>query len=250
MIRALPSNVCAVIPAHEEAAAIARVVRGAIHLLGSVIVVDDGSTDGSAELARREGALVIRWARRRGKGAALRHGLGEAFARGFDAAVTLDADGQHLPQEIPRFLEAYQRGADLVLGDRSEGFALMPVARRAANLALTAALRPFVGPDLKDSQCGFRLITARLYASMRLACEHFDLETEVLLAAARLEVRPVHVRVSTVYGGERSKIRPIADGGRFVRLLVRAALGALPAGRIASRAAHGVAPAGRGVRAG
>lgn len=217
------SRVCAVIPAHDEAVAVAPVVRRALEQVAAVIVVDDGSRDGTAELARSAGAWVIRWPRRRGKGAALRAGLEVAFARGFHAAVTLDGDGQHLPEEIPRFLEAHERGAELVIGDRTRHFARMPLARRWANQVLTAILRPLAGAAVHDSQCGFRLISARLYRLLDLRCRHFDLESEVLIAAHRAGVEAVHVPVSAVYGNERSKIRAVPDAFRFLRLVARAA---------------------------
>lgn len=126
--------IAAVIPVHNEAAAIRAVVHGVRDHLRDVFVVDDGSTDESARLAAGAGARVISLGRRRGKGAALLAGLGRAWTAGFSAAVMLDGDGQHLPEEIPRFVDAWEGGAELVLGDRSAGFARMPRLRRWANL--------------------------------------------------------------------------------------------------------------------
>jgi glycosyltransferase involved in cell wall biosynthesis len=211
-----------VIPVHDEARTVARIVEGALRHVRLAFVVDDGSCDGSAEEALRAGARVMTWTRRRGKGAALRAGLDWAFAEAQAAAVTLDGDGQHLASEIPRFLAAHASGARLVVGDRSAEFGRMPIARRTANRVLTAALRPLAGPGLRDSQCGFRLISAGVWRSLATRCEHFDFESEVLIAARRAGIEVVQVPVSVVYGTERSKIRVGADSARFVAMAIRA----------------------------
>lgn len=215
------SSVIAVVPAHDEALAIASVVRAAALHVQRVIVVDDGSRDASAAEAARAGASVLRWPHRRGKGAALRAGLSRAFAEGASAAVTLDGDGQHDPGEIPLFLAALAEGADLVVGDRSAEFDAMPTLRRWANRTMSALLSVRLGSRLADTQCGFRLITRSLYERMDLEASHFEVESEMLLCAVRAGATPVAVPVSARYGRERSKIRPVPDAYRFLRLLLR-----------------------------
>lgn len=223
-------GVCAVIPVHDEAASIAGVVREVMRFVGEVLVFDDGSSDGSARLAEAAGARVLGWPRRRGKGAAVRAALEDVFERqDFEAAVVLDGDGQHVPAEIPRFLAAYEAGADLVLGDRSGGFSRMPLPRRLANTAMTALLRPWAGRHLRDSQCGFRLFASGFHRALHTARNHFDAESEVLIEAHRLGARVVQVPVSVVYGSERSKIRVLPDTWRFLGLLARAAFSPPPA---------------------
>ncbi len=217
-------EVCAVIPAHNEARSIERVVKGTLEHVQLAIVLDDGSNDGTGKLAQRAGARVISHEVRQGKGVALRAGLLEAFAQGHDAVVMLDGDGQHVPGEIPRLIEAATRGADLVLGDRSGELSRMPLLRRITNQLLTRILGPFVGRGVRDTQCGFRLITAHLWAALRLRSRHFEIESEMLLEASRLGARIVQVPVSVVYACERSKIRAIPDTARFTIFLFRSAL--------------------------
>jgi glycosyltransferase involved in cell wall biosynthesis len=204
---------CAVIPAHGEERTVAAVVRGALEIVDDVIVVDDGSRDETLAEAKNAGARVVRWPERRGKGAALRAGLERAFALGFGTAVTLDADGQHLPREIQRLLDAHSRGAQLVVGDRSAEFRRMSAARRWTNRVMTALLRPFAGASLNDSQCGFRLISARLYGALDLRCEGFDFESGSSSPRARRQAASRRVPVSCVAAaGDRSRA---VDGLRF-----------------------------------
>lgn len=221
--RGTPLNACAVIPAHNEARTLESVVRGVREHLQLAIVVDDASSDATAELARRGGAIVISFRSRRGKGAALRAGIAEACRRGYEAVLTIDGDGQHLTEEIPRFLDAVEAGADLVLGDRSAGFSSMPWQRRWTNWLMTWFLAPLTPRGLRDSQCGFRMLRASLLRGLRLVSNHFEIETEVLLEAARLGARIAQVPVSVVYGEEASKIRALPDAFRFLRLVCRCA---------------------------
>jgi glycosyltransferase involved in cell wall biosynthesis len=217
---------------HDEVAAIAETVAGALRFSTAVVVVDDGSRDGSGEAALRAGAELLRHDKRRGKGAALRSGLSKAAAREppFAAFILLDGDGQHLPAEMPRLLAAFAEGAELVIGDRSADFGAMPLLRRLTNRLMTRLLRPLAGSDLRDSQCGFRLLGAALWRRLELRAEHFDIESEMLIAAFRAGARRAQVPVSVAPRRGASKIRPLADGWRFLALLCRSGLEAL-AGR-------------------
>lgn len=210
---------CAVIPAHNEASRLPDLVQACLAELEAVYVVDDGSSDRTGAAARAAGARVLVLPRRRGKGAALRAGFQEAFRSGHTAAVSLDGDGQHLPAEIPRFLQAHVSGAELVVGDRTADLTSMPAARRWANRRMTEVLRRLSFPELRDSQCGFRLVARTLFDRLRPRTQHFDFESELLILAARAGAAFCHVPVSTVYHTENSKIRWIPDTVRFVRLV-------------------------------
>ncbi|MCC6450930.1 MAG: glycosyltransferase family 2 protein [Candidatus Aureabacteria bacterium] len=215
-------RVCAVIPAYNEAARVGDVVREARGRLPGVVVVDDGSADGTADAARRAGAEVLRHPANRGKGAALKTGMGRAFDDGYDAVVVLDADGQHAPGEIPLFLEAAERtGADIVVGNRMENATGMPLVRYLTNRFTSAVVSKLAGQRIPDSQCGFRLINERAFRRMGFATSRFDTESEMLIEAGRAGCRIVSVPVRTIYGAEKSKINPFVDTARFFRLVAR-----------------------------
>ena len=197
-------------------------VRGArAHL--EVLVVDDGSTDGTAATATAAGAAVVRLEPNRGKGGALQAGFRHALDAGFDAVITLDGDGQHDPDEIPRFAEASARtpAPDLVIGRRD--FRDMPPMRRLANLLGSRAFSWAVGRDIPDNQSGYRLISRRLMAAMLDAREGgFELEVEMIAVCVRDGFVLDSVPIRTIYAGEPSHIRPLAHLRGFVRTIVHA----------------------------
>ena len=228
--------ILALIPAHNEATRIAPVVEGARRHL-EVLVVDDGSADDTAGVAGAAGARVLRQPENRGKGEALKAGFRMALAEGFEAVVTLDADGQHDPAEIPAFLAAWQaagrggaaghggaagRGgtAELVIGVRE--FRAMPPARRLANLLGKQVLRWATGREIRDNQSGYRLVSRHLMEAM-LASEEpgFGFEVEMIVECARRGWAIEWVPIRTIYGDEKSHINPLTHLGRFLRLAWR-----------------------------
>jgi glycosyltransferase involved in cell wall biosynthesis len=213
-------NALALIPAYNEAAHIAAVVAGAAAHL-PVLVVDDGSADDTVRLAEKAGATVVRHAANRGKGTALVTGFGWAVERGSSAVVTLDADGQHDPAEIPAFLDAFERGAgDLIIGRRR--FDQMPRARQWANATGSRLLSWAVGQRIHDNQSGYRLVSRRALETFRFTTTGFDLEVEMIAQAARAGLRIGWVPIRTIYAGEQSHINPLADTARFLRVVWRA----------------------------
>jgi len=207
-----------VIPCLNEAGRIGPVVEGARARLGRVLVVDDGSTDGTAAEARQAGAEVIRHERPLGKGRSLREGCAWSVGKGAGWAVCLDGDGQHLPTDIPVLVEAALRtGADLVVGNRFAEAAAMPWLRRATNRAMSGILGGLAGRPLPDSQCGFRAVRLARWAELRLVTDGFEIESEMLLAAVHAGWKVEFAPIRTVYRGERSKIRPVTDGWRWWR---------------------------------
>ena len=224
--------VAVVIPAFQAANTIRSVVDGvrmAVPRAG-IWVVDDGSTDGTGDQIPRE--LVLRHAVNRGKGAALQTGIARALDDGADCIVTLDADGQHSPAEIPRLVEPLQRGAaDLVLGARARTGA-MPFSRRFTNwLSSTLATRiGGAGVSVPDAQTGFRAFTAELARTVRPPEHHYDFEAAFLLATLAGRWRVASVPVPTIYGESRSHFKSGEDTWRMARVFLRYA------GRIVSRA--------------
>jgi glycosyltransferase involved in cell wall biosynthesis len=213
-----------VIPAYNAAATVARVVAEAARFVGPerVIVVDDGSRDGTAEAARRAGAVVVCHEENRGKGAAIVTGAREARRRGMDWMVTLDADGQHDPMEIPKFWEAQRRtGAAIVLGNRMDNPVGMPRLRRFSNRVTSWIISWRVGQRLPDTQNGFRLLSVDLVLSLPLVTRRYETESEILIRALHRGVRVASVPVKSIYGDEPSSIHPWRDTWRFLWLVLR-----------------------------
>jgi glycosyltransferase involved in cell wall biosynthesis len=208
--------VVALIPALNEAGTIAAVVEAIRPHVARVVVVSDGSTDQTAELARAAGATVVSHDETRGKGQAVRTGLAHVLqAADVDYVLILDGDGQHLPSEAPRLIAAAASGeADLVVGERQFNREAMPAARYHANVVGSRALSAFMGSTLRDTQCGYRLFRASMLRRLPLRSTGYDIETEMLVKVGRLGGRIVQVPVTAVYGGAPSKLRPVRDTTR------------------------------------
>jgi glycosyltransferase involved in cell wall biosynthesis len=206
----------AVIPCLNERVGIAGLVAALRQQLPRVLVVDDGSEDDTAVLARTAGATVLRHGRNLGKGVALQTGLAQARSLGFDWALTLDGDGQHAPGDLPVFLQsAACTGARLIIGNRMRQAPAIPWLRRQVNRWMSCQLSRRAGRHLPDTQCGFRLIHLKTWAGLSLSTEHFEIESEMLMAflAARHPVEFVPIRV--IGRSRRSHIRPVIDTLRW-----------------------------------
>ncbi len=208
----------AIIPCLNEAATIADLIRGVRSFLPSILVVDDGSTDSTATRAAEAGAQVLRHPANRGKGAALRTGFETAQRQGFHWALTLDGDGQHSPEEIPHFLRcAEATGAALVIGNRMGQAATMPRLRRWTNRWMSRRLSKSAGRILPDSQSGFRLLDLKAWSNLTLETEHFEIESELLLACIRHGYRVEFTPVRMIAKRSGSKIHPLIDTWRWLR---------------------------------
>ena len=215
-------KIAALIPAYREAMAIADVVSRTLPHVDLVLVVDDGSPDDTAELAREAGAEVIKHTVNQGKGAAMKTGMKTLAERGFDFILLLDGDGQHAPEEIPRFTAPARDGsAYVVVGNRFENVKGMPVVRRMVNSLMSRIISNACGVRIPDTQCGFRLVRSSLVTYIMGSSDHFDFETEMLLLASRAGFTIQSVPVSTIYGAEKTKIRPVRDTIKFIKLMRR-----------------------------
>lgn len=212
------AKILALIPAYNEAPRIVNVVADAIHYL-PVLVVDDGSADQTAERAEAAGATVLCQRPNRGKGAALQAGFRQAIEAGYEAVVTLDADGQHDPAEIPTFWRAYQlRRADLIIGQRD--FKQMPPLRRLANWLGGLTFSWALGQPVPDNQSGYRLISRRLMEAMLASDEQgFEYEVEMIVTCVRRGFTLDWVPIRTIYAGETSHIKPFQHVKNFIRII-------------------------------
>mgnify|MGYP001582936296 CR=1 FL=1 len=214
-------RVAALIPAYQAAAHLGEVILRLQALAGppDILVVDDGSRDATAAVACALGARVLSFAGNRGKGSALVAGF-EALRGDYDAVVTLDADGQHPPECLPDFVRAAEAGADLVLG-RRERTPDMPWERRFANDFSSRWTAMLAGQTVSDSQCGYRLHRSTVLARTPISPGRYELETEIIVRAARLGFRIAEVAIPTVYANEESHMRRTRDVPRIVGALLR-----------------------------
>lgn len=216
------TTVAAVIPAYLEEKHIADVIRRTRQQLDNVLVVDDGSLDATAATARDAGAEVIVHPQNRGKGESIKTGLRHWLDRDVTYVVILDADGQHLPEEIVRFLgAASSTSSELLIGTRMSDVREMPALRRAVNRYMSKKISRLCGQPIPDTQCGFRMLHRSLIPDLLGGAERFDYETEMLILASRKGCRIESVPITTIYSDEVSSIHPVRDTIRFFKLVRR-----------------------------
>lgn len=215
-------KVLVIIPALNAERTLPPVIAAAREQLEPVLVVDDGSRDRTGDVAREAGAIVVRHEVNRGKGGALKTGFAYALEHGYDGVITLDADGQHLPREIPKFLAV--RDADLVIGGRAHLFQGMLPRRRLANRFSAWCIGWLSGTGVTDSQSGFRFYSADLLRGITLRTDGFDLESEVIVRAGRRGFRVVTIPIDLgfVDGLATSHYKPLADTLRIAWTVIRA----------------------------
>ena len=210
----MSERIVAIIPALNAERTLPKVVEETAREIQPVLVIDDGSTDRTSEVARAGGAIVLRHDVNRGKGAALKTGFAWALEKGYDGVITLDADGQHLPGEIPKFLrEREASGADLIVGGRAHLFQHMLPRRRNANRFSAWCISKCAGVRVPDSQSGFRYYSARLIRGVELRADGFDMESEVIVRAGRRGFRIVTIPIELgfVDGISTSHYKPLKD---------------------------------------
>ena len=209
-----------VIPCYQGARTVGDVVRGARGSGLPVVVVDDGSTDGSGAAAEAAGATVLRHPANRGKGAALASGFAYARKLGADAVLTMDADGQHAPDEIHKLVAAHEADPTaLVVGVRSFAPEDMPRRSRIGNRISTWWISRYAGVRYTDTQSGFRVYPRAMF-DLPLKSTKFDTETELLLRAAKAKLPLVEVPIRTIYAADHaSHFHGFRDTLRVIKLV-------------------------------
>ena len=230
------SQTAAIIPAYQDEKHIGDIVRRTRERLYHVLVIDDGSTDQTAQRAREAGAEVIVHNQNRGKGEAIKTGLAHWLAAANTSADTegglnrevawvslLDSDGQHLPEEIDRFLAAAASAMQptFLIGTRMNNLTGMPFIRRVVNRYMSGQISRVCKQEIPDTQCGFRMLDHQLIPQLLGGGDRFDYDTEVLIIASRKGYRIVSVPITTIYTDQVSKIRPLRDAIRFLKLMWR-----------------------------
>ncbi|MBU1087181.1 MAG: glycosyltransferase family 2 protein [Candidatus Omnitrophica bacterium] len=213
-------KVCVLLPAYNEERAIGKLINQ-IRAYGlDVVVVDDGSTDHSAAIARQAQAIVISHQDNKGKGQALRTGFKFIQDNNYDAVVIMDSDGQHLPQEINNFINhALHSNADIIIGNRMGHPQGMSLPRRLTNKFTSLLISLIAKTKIPDSQCGFRLIRCPVLEKLNLLTVKYDTESEILIQAAKYKYKIESIPIKSIYANNRSLINPIFDTIRFFNLI-------------------------------
>ncbi len=217
-------NICALICAYNEEKTIKKIVMDSKKYVRDVIVVDDGSEDSTAKEAVEGGAVFLHHESNLGKGAALKTGFNYILKKDYDAVITLDADGQHLPHEIPLFIEKINEGYDVVVGKRDFRTKTVPFTRKLGNLIDSYMLSKLLKEEIYDAQNGFRIFKrdALIRMNKELGNSDFSYETELLIKMIRNDSKIGWVNISTIYSKDlESKIKPFKHTFQSINLYVR-----------------------------
>lgn len=215
-------NFLVIMPAYNEAVHVKDLVRKLREMSLNVLVVDDGSVDETETAAREAGAAVIRFEANQGKGASLAAGFAHAEKEGYDAVVTMDADGQHDPADVLRFFDIYNRtGIPVLVGNRTMDRKRMPWLRRVTNFQMSRVINRHMRQYIADTQNGMRLYQTDVISMVKSESKGFAAESEILLKIDEIGIRMGSVPVAAIYGKERSHIRPLHDTHLFFAMLRR-----------------------------
>ena len=212
---------CVIVPVYNNAGTIKDIVQRTLKFCKDVIVVDDGSTDGSSDSLEELGAAVVRYGKNRGKGYALKTGFKEAKSRGFERAITIDADGQHFPEDIPVFAtEAKAHPDAMLVGSRNLRMENMPGGNTFANKFSNFWFRLQTGVNLPDTQSGFRLYQLNHIGKLHFLTYRYEAELELLVFQCWKGIRMLPVGINVYYPPEGERVthfRPFRD---FFRISV------------------------------
>ena len=202
-----------VIPAHNEEKNISQIIKKIKKYSNNIIVVDDGSKDRTLEIADKNNAFVLRHIINTGKGAALKTGCDFAIKQGAEFMIVLDADAQHDPEEIPKFMKKLE-SADIVFGYR-KSTKTMPFILKYGNWFLNKTIRFLYNIRIKDSQCGYRAFTAEAYKKIRWQASDYSMESEMIANTGKHRLKYLEVPIETIYG-DKYKGTTIIDGIKIV----------------------------------
>jgi len=210
-----------IIPTYNESSSIGGLVERIRSHRIDVVVIDDGSSDDTASIASGCQAVVLKNTQNIGKGASLIKGFDYAISKGYDAVLTMDGDGQHLPEDIPAFLAAANTpaGYGIIIGNRMSRVENMPLIRIITNMFMSWLISGIAHQKIPDSQCGFRLISKNVLEKIKLHTRNFEMESEILIEASREGFSITSVPIQSIYNNAHSHIHPVRDTIRFFKFL-------------------------------
>ena len=213
------NKIAAVIPFFNESRTIYQIANNTLQYVNRVIAVDDGSTDDSSNnVPENKNITLLKIKDNRGKGFALREGLNEGVNRGYTQLITIDADLQHNPDEIPLLINEL-KNFDIVIGNRLNNLVNMPFHRKMSNKITSFLLSLKTGVKIIDSQCGFRAYRAEVIKNINTVNNGYEAESEILIKASRKGYNIGFANISTIYGNEESKMSPFKTTFNFVKVL-------------------------------
>ena len=223
-------SVVCIIPAYNEAKNIRKVIQKCQEYVSRIIVIDDGSSDNTLQIAQRLNVITVHNEQNLGKTEALKRGFSRAFQEKAEILIMIDGDGQHNPEEIPCFLEKIQEGFDLVIGARNFDQQFMPPIRILANSISSFLVSLICGIRIEDSQSGYRAIKRKVIEKIPLTSNRFQVDTEMIIKAAKCGFKIGFVPIRTIYHPEaKSKIHQIIDPLKFMALIIKLAFWQAPA---------------------
>ena len=216
-----PQDIHVLVPAYQSAGSLEIFLPELFQTVPvqNVCVVDDGSSDATMQVCRKNGVRCERHEINRGKGIALAAGFAVLLQKGASGVITMDADRQHAVSDLRLFLSCFRTRPDagIIIGKRSFKPGIMPLARICSNAITSRILSLMCGVPILDSQCGYRLYSARFLKSITITCPRFEMESEVILKAARLSFPVLFVDVQTLYFRSASHISHVADTLRWIK---------------------------------
>ncbi len=207
----------ALICAYNEEKHIKEIIEKTMKHVPNVLIVNDGSLDKTKDEVKKTKAKIVHHEINKGKGEALKTGFDYCLKNGYERIITLDADGQHDPNEIPLLLNKMDEGYDIVIGARKRE--KMPLIRRISNKISSRIISKKINKEIKDSQSGFRIINSDILKNINLETSNFDLESEIIIKAAKGGYKIGDEEIKTIYADEKSKMHPIKDTLRFFKVI-------------------------------
>lgn len=215
-------RLCIIIPTYNESRTIADLIGQLKKQNLDILVVDDGSSDNTSGIAEKNGAVILRNAENQGKGNSLVKGFNYALTHNFDAVITMDGDGQHSPWDIPYFIRVAKYSDNKIfIGNRMGKARNMPRLRFLTNKFMSWLISGIIKQRIPDTQCGFRLIKKEVLERITLKADKFEIESELLIRAARLGFKIDSLPINTIYRGEKSWINPFTDTLRFAKFIIK-----------------------------
>jgi len=214
-----------IIPVYNESSTIGTLVKRIKSIGYKVLVIDDGSKDFSGKIASEAGATVIYNEKNEGQGASIKKGFEYISKENYDAVVIMDGDGQHDPDDIPRFIRyAEKTKANIIIGNRMDNCFDMPIERYVINRIMSTIISLICRQKIPDSQCGFKLIRRDLINKLKLKTRRFDTASEILIKSAKLGFKIHSLPIAANYNSVKSSIKIFPDTLRFVTLLLKTIL--------------------------